>query len=241
MIEHINEVTEALQFIPLTFGWVGLALSAVSAIAGASQKTPEIKARAMTKDEKQIIARMEELSLGNEELGQRYAEFTKRAVSGEPGFSPGLEKDLAEQEAKLGERAAAVGLPRGGTAAAQVTSEFETGADVARGTAREEMMQLGEQLMTARTARLTGAAGTALAPLAAQREEEFGASVGRARQKAGQRAGLIGLAGQVGAAALTSGGSGTGSGTGGGARTLSLPAPSPYSIRGGAGLRPIDF
>jgi len=237
-MESLNEINMALQHIPVLFGWVSAAIGAVTAIASATQKAPEIKARPMSEDEKAIIARMEELSLGNEELGQRYAEMTKRAISGEKGFSPGLEKDLAEQEAKLGGRAEALGLPRGGTAAAQVTSEFETGADVARGTAREEMMQLGEQLMTARTARLTGAAGTALAPLAAQRGEQFAAKVGRARAKAGERAGLIGLAGQIGGAALTSGG-----GTGGGAGTLRLPpsAPSPYSISGGAGLRPLDF
>lgn len=203
-MENLNEINLALQHVPVLFGWVGAAIGAVASLAGASQKDPKFEARPLSDDEKAIISRMEELSLGNEELGQRYADFTKRAASGEKGFSPGLEKDLADQQAKLGERAEALGLPRGGTAAAQATSEFETGADVARSTARDEMMQLGEQLMTARTARLTGAAGTALAPLAAQREEQFGTSVGRSRERAGERAGLIGLAGQVGAAALTS-------------------------------------
>ena len=162
----------------------------------------------MSDDEKAIIDRMEELALGNEELGQRYAEMTKRAVSGEPGFSPGLEKDLAEQEAKLGERVEATGL-MGGTAAAQATSEFETGADVARGTARDEMMDLGEQLMTARTARLAGAAGTALAPLAEHRGQKFASTLRKGASRAANRAGLIQVAGQVGSAIATSKSSGS--------------------------------
>lgn len=203
-MESLNEINMAIQHVPVLFGWVGAAIGAVVSLAGASQKDPEFAARPISKDEKAIISRMEELSLGNEELGQRYADFTKRAASGEKGFSPGLEKDLAEQEAKLGERAEALGLPRGGTAAAQATSEFETGADVARGTARDEMMQLGEQLMTARTARLTGAAGTALAPLAEHRGQVFESELQKQAGKAGERAGLIRTAGQIGSALATS-------------------------------------
>lgn len=203
-MEFLDEINMALQHTPVLFGWVGAAIGAVTFLGAASQKDPKIIARDMSQDEKDIIARMEELALGNEELGQRYTEMTKLAASGEPGFSPGLEKDLAEQEAKMGERAESLGLMGGGTATAQTESEFETGADVARGTARDEMMQLGEQLMTARTARLAGAAGTALAPLAEHRGEQFGAKVSRARQKAGERAGLMQLAGQVGSAIATS-------------------------------------
>ncbi len=203
-MENLNEINLALQNVPVLFGWIGAAISAGTALAGASQKDPKFVARPISDDEKDIISRMEELSLGNEELGQRYADFTKRAASGEKGFSPGLEKDLADQEAKLGERAEALGLPRGGTAAAQATSEFETGADVARSTARDEMMQLGEQLMTARTARLAGAAGTALAPLAEHRGQVFESDVQKQATRAGERAGLIRTAGQIGSALVTS-------------------------------------
>jgi hypothetical protein len=203
-MESLEQINAAIQHTPILFGWVSAAIGAVASLAGASQKDPKIVARPMSQDEKDIISRMEELALGNEELGQRYADFTKRAVSGEKGFSPGLEKDLAEQEAKLGERAEALGLPRGGTAAAQVTSEFETGADVARGTAREEMMQLGEELMTARTARLTGAAGTALAPLAEARGQKFESTLRKGASRAAETAGLIQATGQIGSAIVTS-------------------------------------
>lgn len=208
-MESLNEINLALEHVPILFGWVSAAIGGIASLAGASQKDPKIVARDMSQDEKDIISRMEELALGNEELGQRYAEMTKRAVSGEPGFSPGLEKDLAEQEAKLGERAESLGLMGGGTAAAQTTSEFETGADVARGTARDEMMQLGEELMTARTARLTGAAGTALAPLAEHRGEKFASTLRKGASRAAERAGLIKVAGQVGSAIATSKGSGS--------------------------------
>lgn len=201
---NLAEIDIALQNIPVLYGWIGAAIGAVASLAGASKKKARHVARSLSQDEKDIISRMEELALGNEELGQRYADYTKRAVSGEKGFSPGLEKDLAEQETKLGERAAALGLPRGGTAAAQVTGEFETGADVARGTAREEMMQLGEELMTARTARLTGAAGTALAPLAEQRGQVFESTLRKGATRAAERAGMIQAAGQIGSAIVTS-------------------------------------
>jgi hypothetical protein len=203
-MESLNEINLAIQHTPVLLGWVSAAIGAVTSLAGASQKGPKIKARPISQDEKDIISRMEELALGNEELGQRYAEFTKRAVSGEPGFSPGLEKDLAEQEAKLGGRAEAVGLKRGGTAEAQAGAEFETGADVARGTARDEMMQLGEQLMTARTARLAGAAGTALAPLAEHRGQKFESALQRGATRAQERAGMIQAAGQIGSAIVSS-------------------------------------
>lgn len=193
--------------------WIPAAIGAVSSIAAASKKDPKIKARPMSKDEQVIIARMGELAIGNEELGQRYADFTKRAASGEKGFSPGLEKDLAEQVKKLGGRAEALGLKRGDTATTQGISEFEKGADVARGTGREEMMQLGEQLMSARTARLSGAAGTALAPLAEHRGQVFDASLQRGAARAQKRAGLIQAAGQIGSAFATSKSSNGGTGS----------------------------
>ena len=203
-MESLNEINLAIQHVPVLFGWVAAAIGAVASLAGSQQKDPKIVERDISQDEKDIISRMEELALGNDELGQRYAEMTKRAVSGEPGFSPGLEKDLAEQEAKLGGRAAELGLMGGGTAEAQRTSEFETGADVARGTARDEMMNLGEQLMTARTARLAGAAGTALAPLAEHRGQEFESTLRKGASRAAERAGLIQAAGQIGSAYATS-------------------------------------
>lgn len=203
-MENLNEINLALQHVDVLYGWVSAAIGGIASLAGASQKDPKFVARPISQDEKDIISRMEELSLGNEELGQRYADFTKRAISGEKGFSPGLEKDLADQEAKLGERAEALGLPRGGTAAAQSTSEFETGADIARSTAKDEMMQLGEQLMTARTARLAGAAGTALAPLAEHRGQVFESDVQKQATRAGERAGLVRTAAQIGSALATS-------------------------------------
>ena len=218
-MESLNEINLAIENVPVLYGWVSAAIGVVGSLAGTSQKDPKFVARPISDDERAIIDRMEELSLGNEELGQRYADFTKRAASGEKGFSPGLEKDLADQEAKLGERAEALGLPRGGTAAAQATSEFETGADVARSTAKDEMMQLGEQLLTARTARLAGAAGTALAPLAEHRGQVFEGDVQKQASRAAERAGLVRTATQIGSALATSrsktpsGGAGSKAGT----------------------------
>jgi hypothetical protein len=192
----IEEVLNQLQYIPLHLGWVGAAIGAVAGLAGSKAgEQPSVQARGLSQDEMDIINRMEELSLGNEELGERYSEISRKAMVGDYSVSPGLERDLAEQEQKLGVRIEEAGAPS--TAAAQARGEFAESRGVQRGEARREMMQLGEQLQSARTARLTGAGQAALAPLARKREEGLNISTMKAATKASERAAMAGLVGQV--------------------------------------------
>ena len=190
-------------FIPegdgISLGWgqfVGAALALLGA-AKAGQGTPEIEQRPLDPDEIEIINRMEELSQGNPELGQKYLELTKGAVSG-TWESPGLERDLEEQRLGLTESGV------GGTAAVQARDTFEEGADIARADSRSKMMELGEQLMTARTARMAGAGATALAPLSEHRGEAAQIGLANVASKAQQKAAQAGLIGQAGSAYLTS-------------------------------------
>ncbi|MEE9354208.1 MAG: hypothetical protein V3U75_01325 [Methylococcaceae bacterium] len=180
--------------------FVGAGLALLGA-AKAGQDTPDIEQRPLDPDEIEIINRMEELSVGNPELGQKYLELTKGAAAGD-AVSPGLERDLESQ--RLGLERGLEESEIGGTAAVQARGTFEEGANIAREDSRLKLMDLGEQLMASRSARLTGAGATALAPLAEHRGE--GAQIGLANvaSDAAKRAGAARVLGQAGSAAITS-------------------------------------
>lgn len=178
-------------------GWWQAVAGIAGAVLGAKAGSANVVSREWSEDEKALIDRMEQLSQGNPEIGQLYSEFTKKAFRGE-AVSPGLEKDIAEQEAKLSERIQSV---KGLTAPSSTTTQAMTGlretGDIVRDTARRNFMQLGEQLLASRANRMMTAAGGALEPLAKQREDLFQAQLQTKANKASVEAGRAGLVGQT--------------------------------------------
>ena len=186
--------------------WIGAAIAGATALIGARQQSKAaegMQVRPLAPEEQAIIDQMAELAQGDPELGERYAAITKRALRGET--SPVLEQDLAAQKAQREERVRKLGDGISETAIRQGRELGAESADIQRQTSRQEMIRLGEQLMSSRTGRLTAAAGTALAPLAEQRGEAFGLETEKARIKAGAKAGLVGAAAQIGAAKIIGG------------------------------------
>jgi len=176
----------------------------VKSIFGGGGKA--IQAPPLSEQEKRIIARMKELSMGDPELGQMYTDFTFRALEGEEGVTPGLRRDIAEQEAITKEQIAR-GLGSTGdirsTAGIKRMGRFREKANIMRERARQGAIRRGEGLITSRAGRMIGAAGAALGPMAQQRGMESMASMQTAANVAGERAGLMQLGGQLGGLAVT--------------------------------------
>lgn len=168
------------------------------------QKT--IQAPGLSEQEQVIIARMKELALGDPELGKLYTDFTFRALEGEEGVSPGLRRDIAEQEAITKEEIAR-GLGSTGdvrsTAGIRRMGRFREKANIAREQARQAAIAKGEGLLSSRSRRLVGAAGAALGPLAQQRGLESAAQIQTSANIAGEKAGLMRLGGQLGGLSVT--------------------------------------
>lgn len=165
-----------------------------------------IQAPGLSEQEQVIIARMKELATGDPELGQLYTDFTFRALEGEEGVTPGLRRDIAEQEAITKEEIAR-GLGSTGdirsTAGIKRMGRFREKANIVRERARQDAIRRGEGLIGSRSRRMTAAAGTALGPLAQQRGLESAAQLQTAANVAGERAGLMRLGGQLGGIAVT--------------------------------------
>ena len=165
-----------------------------------------IQAPGLSEQEQAIIARMKELALGDPELGKLYTDFTFRALEGEEGVSPGLRRDIAEQEAITKEEIAR-GLGSTGdvrsTAGIRRIGRFREKANIVRQQARQAAIAKGEGLISSRSRRLVGAAGAALGPLAQQRGLESAAQIQTAANVAGEKAGLMRLGGQLGGIAVT--------------------------------------
>lgn len=165
-----------------------------------------IRAPQMSEQEQRIIARMKELATGDPELGKMYTDFTFRALEGEEGVTPGLRRDIAEQEAITKEEIAR-GLGSTGdirsTAGIKRMGRFREKANVMKERARQDAIRKGEGLIGSRARRMTAAAGTALGPLAQQRGLESAAQLQTAANVAGERAGLMRLGGQLGGLAVT--------------------------------------
>lgn len=186
--------------------WIAPLIGLAAGAMGAKQEREAaegMRARALSPEEREIIDRMEELAMGDEELGQRYRDITVRSMRGE-SVSPGLEKDIAATEERREERIRGLGTDISATAVEQARTYGAESADVLREDARTQMAELGQQLMASRTGRMARAAGTALAPLAEHRGEVYGVESEKARRKAGARAGLVGATAQTGAQIISS-------------------------------------
>jgi hypothetical protein len=165
-----------------------------------------IQAPGLSEQEQVIIARMKELATGDPELGQLYTDFTFRALEGEEGVTPGLRRDIAEQEAITKEEIAR-GLGSTGdirsTAGIRRMGRFREKANIVRERAKQDAIRRGEGLIGSRSRRMIAAAGTALGPLAQQRGLESAAQLQTAANVAGEKAGLMRLGGQLGGIAVT--------------------------------------
>ena len=172
-----------------------------------AEKEEDIKAPPLSDQEQAIIARMKELAMGNPELGEIYTNFTKNAIEGIEGITPGLERDIAEQE-EITKEQIARGLGSKGdkmsTAGVKTMGKFNEWSNMKREMARQDAIRTGEGLLSSRSGRMTAAAATALGPMAQERGMGFTADMQNAMNTAGQRAGQMELAGQVGSAYLTS-------------------------------------
>jgi len=149
---------------------------------------------------------MKELSMGDPELGQMYTDFTFRALEGKEGVSPGLKRDIAEQEAILKEEISRGLGPTGdiaSTPGVKRMGRFREKSNIARESARQDAIRRGEGLMGSRSRRMVAAAGTALGPMAQQRGLEAAAQLQTAANVAGERAGLMELGGQSAGRAVT--------------------------------------
>lgn len=169
-------------------------------------KEGDISAPAFSRLEETIIARMKELATGDPELGQLYTDFTFRALEGEEGVTPGLRRDIAEQEAITKEEIAR-GLGSAGdirsTAGIKRMGRFEEKSNIVRERARQDAIRKGEGLIGSRARRMIGAAGSALGPMAQQRGLESMAQQQTAANVAGEQAGLMRLGGQFAGTAIT--------------------------------------
>lgn len=165
-----------------------------------------IHAPGLSEQEQVIIARMKELAMGDPELGQIYTDFTFRALEGEEGVTPGLRRDIAEQEAITKEEIAR-GLGSTGdirsTAGIKRMGRFREQTNIMKERARQDAIRRGEGLIGSRSRRMIAAAGTALGPLAQQRGLESAAQLQTAANVAGEKAGLMRLGGQFGGMAVT--------------------------------------
>jgi len=179
-------------------------MSRLSRALGLNGET--IQAPGLSEQEQTIIARMKELAMGDPELGQMYTDFTFRALEGEEGVTPGLRRDIAEQEAITKEQIAR-GLGSTGdirsTAGIRTMGRFREKANIVRERARQAAIRRGEGLISSRAGRMIGAAGAALGPMAQQRGLETMAQQQTAANIAGERAGLMQLGGQLGGLAVT--------------------------------------
>ena len=165
-----------------------------------------IHAPGLSEQEKVIIARMKELSMGDPELGQMYTDFTFRALEGKEGVSPGLKRDIAEQEAILKEEISRGLGPTGdigSTPGIKRMGRFREKTNIAKQRARQDAILKGEGLMGSRSRRMVAAAGTALGPMAQQRGLVAAAQLQTAANVAGEKAGLMQLGGQMGGLAVT--------------------------------------
>lgn len=165
-----------------------------------------IHAPGLSEQEKVIIARMKELSMGDPELGQMYSDFTLRALEGKEGVSPGLKRDIAEQEEILKEEIARGLGPTGDVASTpgiKRMGRFREKSNIVKERARQDAIRKGEGLMGSRSRRMVAAAGTALGPMAQQRGLEAAAQLQTAANVAGEKAGLMQLGGQMGGLAVT--------------------------------------
>ncbi|MEE9354209.1 MAG: hypothetical protein V3U75_01330 [Methylococcaceae bacterium] len=168
----------------------------------------ELQAPPLSDQEKRIIAQMKQLALGDPELTQLYSDFTLRAIKGEEGVTPGLERDIAEQEAITKEQIAR-GLgsegARRSTPGIRRLGRFREGANIAREDARIGAIGRGERLLASGAGRSISAARAALDPLAAQRNLQTQIGLQNVANIRGTQAGQAQLLGQTGTALLTSG------------------------------------
>ena len=202
------------QVVPCISGaFIASLIGAGVSLVGAKQERDAaegMQARPLAPEEREIIDRMAELSKGDPELGARYAAISKRAMKGDYR-SEGLEEDIEAEKAQREERIRGLGGRVSETAVEQGREYAEESADIVRGESRQEMMRLGEQLMSSRTARLSAQAGTSLGPLASHRAEKYDVETAKAGRKAGAKAGLVRTAASLASqyAAQKGGGAGT--------------------------------
>ena len=170
---------------------------------GAPQPEP------LSEQEKEIIARMKELAMGDPELDNLYKEFTVHAMEGKAGMPPSLERDIREREAiekeeiarglgSTGDVASTPGIKRMGT--------FRENVMRAKEAARRSAIAKGEELMTSAASRRLTAAHTALGAKAKERGLMSEADRQRWVNESARTAGLVQLGTQVGGAVEAYGG-----------------------------------
>lgn len=148
----------------------------------------------MGPEEKAVLANLTKLAEGDEELGQMYVDFTKRALKGEVA-NPYLEKQLERETGLVREdiarRTGALG-DIAGTAGRETMGRLREAQGLVRAEAGRRDIGLGEQLLASRTGRLTTAGTPVLSQFGLQRQMQLQADIAEQQQAGGGLPELIG-------------------------------------------------
>lgn len=157
----------------------------------------------MSEQERAIIMQMKEIAAGDPELSKLYKDYTMRAISGEEGVTPAMERGIREAEEVEREQVAR-GLGSKGDIAStpgiQRMGRFYENVAAKKEEARRGAVGRGERLISEDYDRRIRAAGAALGPLAQQRGLMSAADRQRWLNEAAATAGGVELATTLGSA-----------------------------------------